>query len=73
MLIEIYYLIDPLLSLILLAGIVVQTFPPSRLHQFPVLRKDLVGTVAKFWFIRVEGVISGSLESLGLITEPSEL
>lgn len=70
---EISYLIDPLLCLVLLSSIVVQTFPLSRLHLFPVLHKELVSTVAKFWFIRVEGVISGSLESLGLITEPSQL
>lgn len=72
LLIEIY-VTDPFFSLILLSNNVIQTFPLSWLCLFPVLHKELVSTVAKFWFIRVEGVISGSLESLGLITEPSEL
>lgn len=61
----------PCLSL--LSSIVAHTFPPSLFHLFSVSHKELVSTVAKFWFITVEGVISGSLESLGLITEPSEL
>ena len=33
----------------------------------------LVGNLAKLYFIRVERVVSGSLERLGLITDPLEL
>lgn len=62
-----------LVALLLLWSIVVQTCPQRQFHLFPVLHKELVSTVAKSWFIRVEGVIRGSLESPGLITEPSEL
>lgn len=65
-------------------SVCIHSFPPCNSTN-PVLQgnqpatfivcvnKELVGTVAKFWFIWVEGVISASLESLGLITQPSEL
>lgn len=55
------------------SNMVVPLCPVHWLHPFAVIRNELPSSVAKFWFIREEGVISGSLESLSLITEPSQL